>query len=135
MTLYKLTSDTGDPVHGGAGGWDLPKDGQPGAWREVTGPLKPCEHGLHLLRACDLMHWLAVGTLWRVETEGERLDCADKVVVRRARLVHPVAQLNAHLVRQLACDFAERVLPIFERAYPAGRSAAAGHRRRSPLRG
>lgn len=117
MTLYKLTSPKGEPVHGGTGAWGRPR-GRPGAWRSVTGDLVPCRNGLHLLRLDDIRRWLRVGVLWEVEAGPERIDDVDKIVVRRARLVRKAAVIDEATLRSLAADFAEHVLPLFEKARP-----------------
>ena len=118
VALYKLTTTKGEPVHGGKGSWSLPRGKRPGAWREVTGKLVPCHNGLHLLRAQDIARWFHEGVLWEVEAGPERVDHGDKIVVRRARLVRKAATLNAKTLRLLAADFAEHVLPIFEKRRP-----------------
>jgi hypothetical protein len=117
-TFYKLTTPKGEPVHGGSGKWSLPRGAKPGAWREVTGKIVPCRNGLHLLRAQDIGRWLAEGVLWEVEAGTEQIDHGDKIVVRKARLVRKAAVIDAKVVRLLACDFAEHVLPIFEKKRP-----------------
>ena len=119
VTLYKLTTADGSPLHGGSGKWSKPRGSRPGAWRRVTGPLVPCENGLHLVEAKDIIRWADVdAVLWEAEAGSERIDHGDKVVVREARLVRKVAVLDARTLRHLACDFAEHVLPIFEAKYP-----------------
>jgi len=116
--LYKLTSPTGAPLHGGTGSWSKPRGTRPGAWREVTGKVVPCKNGLHLLRAQDIRTWLRTGVLWEVEAGPERIDHGDKIVVRKARLVRKAATIDAKVLRLLAADFAEHVLPIFEKKRP-----------------
>jgi hypothetical protein len=116
--LFKLTTTKGEPVHGGSGKWSLPRGAKPGAWREVTGKVVPCENGLHLLRAQDIGHWFREGVLWEVEAGPERIDHGDKIVVRKARLLRKAATLDAKVLRLLAADFAEHVLPIFEKKRP-----------------
>jgi hypothetical protein len=116
--LYKLTSEEGAPLHGGSGKWSLPKGDKPGAWRSVKGKLVPCENGLHLLRAQNISTWLLPGVLWEVKAGRERIDHGDKTVVRRARLVRRAATIDDKVLRLLAADFAEHVLPIFEKRYP-----------------
>jgi len=117
-TLYKLTGPKGEPVHGGSGTWSLPRGKRPGTWRQVEGSLRPCENGLHLLRATDIRQWMRAGILWEVEAGTEQIDHGDKVVVRRARLIRKAATLDDKTLRLLAADFAEHVLPIFEKKRP-----------------
>ena len=116
--LFKLTDAKGGPVHGGSGKWSLPKGARPGAWREVTGKLVPCSNGLHVLRGQDISHWLREGVLWNVEVGTEQIDHGDKIVVRKARLLSKAAVIDAKVLRLLAADFAEHVLPIFEKQRP-----------------
>ena len=42
----------------------------------------------------------------------------DKVAGHKARLVRKVGEMDARKWRLLACDYAERVLPIYEQKYP-----------------
>lgn len=91
---------------------------EPGVWLEVSGPLVPCENGLHVLRWDQLIYW-AEPELWTVEVdESEVIDHGNKVVVRRACLVSQVDAWTERTAREFACDCAERVLPIFERERP-----------------
>ena len=136
MTLYKLTQSDGTPAHGGSGRWSLPKRNgegwKPGAWREVKGKLVLCSHGLHCVRAKDILTW-AADALWIVEWHGELVEDSDKAVVRRARLLRPVEAWNGKTIASLALDFAERAqlhaaeaLPRWRDVYPEdGRPAAA----------
>jgi hypothetical protein len=118
MTLYKVLNEHGAPNNGGKGTWPLPTDEGPGDWIEVAGPLVPCRTGLHL---CDgelqLLTWLGP-RIFVAEHSGERINHqGDKIVVRRARLLHETAW-DARTARLFAADCAENVLPIFERERP-----------------
>jgi hypothetical protein len=118
MTLYKVLNEHGAPNNGGKGTWPLPTAEGPGDWIEVTGPLVPCRTGLHL---CDgelqLLGWLGP-RIFVAEHDGERIGHEDdKIVVRRARLLHETAW-DERIARLFAADCAERVLPIFERERP-----------------
>jgi hypothetical protein len=86
-------------------------------WRGVSGPLVPCENGLHLCRAEHLVLWLGP-TIWRAEYDGEMVDLDDKVVVRRARVTERIDAWNERTARLFAADCAERVLSLFESVYP-----------------
>ena len=123
MTTYKVLNLDGTPCHGGVGAWSLPTkraDGswEPGAWREAEGDLVLCENGLH---GCDgerqLVQWLGP-LVCELEYDGEVVRDDDKVIGRRARLLRIVEAWNERTARRFACDCAERVLPIFERARP-----------------
>jgi hypothetical protein len=109
MTLYKVLNNEGGPNNGGSGTWPLPTDDGPGEWIEVTGQLVPCRNGLHL---CDgelqLLGWLGP-RIFVAEHDGERIDHeADKIVVRKARLLHETAW-DERSARLFAADCAERV--------------------------
>lgn len=97
--------------HGGPGKWPL------GEWLEVTASFVSRELGLHLYREWDLVYWLGP-EIWEVAYEGERVDCDDKVVVRRARLIRKLTTWNERTARLFMCDCAERVLPIYAALYP-----------------
>src|SRR5690242_14274283 len=64
--LYKLTNADGTACNGGNGAWPLP-NGKPGAWLRVKPPVIPCEHGIHLCRASNLIHSWTGPTLWLAE--------------------------------------------------------------------
>ena len=120
--LYKVTNEDGS-CRQGVGTWSLPTknaDGswEPGDWWEVTGPLVPCENGLHLCNGEEQLLERLGPLICEAEYDGERLDAADKVVVRRARLTRIVETWDARTARLFACDCAERVLPLFERVRP-----------------
>lgn len=108
-TLFKITQENGEPYHGGSGAWSLPKGKRPGTWRTVvTGRLEPCSNGLHLARKGDLLEWLGP-VIWEAEHDGEIIECPDKVVVRKARLLRRVGGWNEQTARLFAADCAERV--------------------------
>lgn len=109
--LYKVTDVDGSSVNGGRGRWTV------GRWRTVRGPLEPCRHGLHLTTVAQLPHWIGP-IIWRAETDGELLEAEDKWVARKARIVSRVEAWDERTARMFACDCAEHVLPIWERAYP-----------------
>src|SRR5574340_809992 len=64
-----------------------------GQWKEVTGPLIPCENGLHLMCPQHLSRWIA-SDLFVAEYEGELIEQDDKLVVRRARIVEHLKGWN-----------------------------------------
>jgi len=113
--LYKLTHPYGACVGGGTGVWPLP-NGHPGAWLEASGPLVPCQNGLHLCEVTDLVNWIAPA-LWEAEYEGESIRHeGTKTVVRRARLIKRVDAWNDRNLRLFACECAERALDAEEKA-------------------
>ena len=88
MSHYKFTRRGGLALFSDFA-WPLPAAGRAGAWVEVSGPLQPCRHGLHVCRREDLPYWLH-DQLWQVEVEGPSLPAHDGQVVGRARLLRPV---------------------------------------------
>lgn len=110
--VFKVLDADGRSFHGGTGLWP------PGVWRTVNGPLKPCANGLHLCRERDLVGWLGP-VIWRAEyDDSDVIECADKLVVRRARVVSRVQAWDERAARLFAVDCAERVLPLWEENYP-----------------
>lgn len=88
MSHYKFTRRGGRALFNDFA-WPLPAAGRAGDWVEVSGPLQPCRHGLHVCRREDLPYWLH-DELWQVEIAGTSLPAHDGQVVGRARLVRPV---------------------------------------------
>lgn len=126
MTLYKVLSHDGSAIMG-RGSWPLPsvqgilRSGavhyRPSEWMTVQGQLVPCANGLHLADGeFQLLTWLGP-RIFEAEYDGERIDCDDKIVVRRARLLRETAW-DDRAARLFACDCAERALPVWEGEYP-----------------
>lgn len=112
---FKFLDAAGSGQHSGFA-WPLPKGDDPGAWVEAAGALVACENGLHAARAGDCLAWLDE-TAYELEYDGEVLDGVDKVLGRKARLTRRLAW-DERTKRLFACDCAERVLPLYERAVP-----------------
>jgi hypothetical protein len=89
----------------------------PGEWVEVEGEVKACVNGLHACRDKQVLEWLGPA-LFELEYDGEPVDAGDKVVGRKARLLRRFESWNEHNARLFAVDCAERVLPLYEAAYP-----------------
>ena len=111
-TLVKMLNPGRMPAHGGSGQWP-----EPGKWRDVSGPLVPCENGLHVCTISQCLEW-AAPEMWLVEVGVECIEHGDKTVTRRVRLIERVETWNDRNLRLFAADCAERVLPIYERHYP-----------------
>ena len=103
--LYKwLKSDCGAPI--GSGKWTK------GRWRSVECNLVPCQNGLHLARESDLVHYISE-RLWIAEADmSEVVECADKVVVRWARVIERVETIDDGTLRAFAADCADRVVHL-----------------------
>jgi hypothetical protein len=116
-TLYKVLRTDGRCYNGGVGSWPVP-NGQPGAWVEATGKLKPCVNGLHLCRHDDLIHWLGPA-IFTAEYDGDEcVTDGNKIVVRKARLLARLETWNETTMVLFAADCAEAVLHLFEDRFP-----------------
>ncbi len=69
--------------------WPPPNALAPGAWVEVSPPLRACVQGIHACRASDLPFWLDE-ELWRIELEGELVVGKTMVIAQRGRLLSRV---------------------------------------------
>ena len=98
----------------------LPKAGRPGPWLPVVDDLEMCAKGWHCADADHILDWLQAN-IYEVEIRGETLKDEDneKICAHEMRLVRRCEGWNERTARLFACDCAERVLPIFEKAYPA----------------
>ncbi len=115
-TYYKcLTRDGKGPYSNFK--WPLPKNGEVGAWVKTKGPLVMCENGIHVCTANQLSWWINEH-IYTIEIRGQKKSDNNKLLVREARLVHRIETWDNRSARLFACDCAERVLPIFEKAYP-----------------
>ena len=117
--FYKVLNVDGTCFHGGAGAWDIPKNGKPGAWREVEGELIACQNAIHILGREQVVEWLGPA-IFPIEPEDKPTLSDNKYICRKARLSgQAFATWNERTQRLLACDYAEHVLPIFERERPS----------------
>jgi len=115
--LFKVLDENGHSCNGGDATWPLPEDGKPGEWMPAIQELTPCNSGYHLVRAGGLLDWLGP-RIWVAEGRGAHVHKDEHVeVYESARLVQATAW-NDHKARLLACEYAERVLPLFEKKYP-----------------
>ena len=117
MKYYKVLDKGGKACNGGQGQWLLPHDGLPGEWMPTIEDPQPCERGYHLCRPQDLVLWLGPA-IYEAEGRGQMIEDKDKVVFSEARLLRRLETWNDRTAKLFACDCAERVLPLFEKAYP-----------------
>jgi len=119
MKMYKVLKSDGRCVNGGSGKWKLPRGGRPGKWMPKTDKPILCERGYHLVPAREILQWYRVGyVVWEAEGIGEEAASSEKTAYAQARIVSRVGKIDERTMRLYACDCAERVLPIFEAAYP-----------------
>ena len=67
--------------------WPRPRDGEPGAWVEVGGPLVTGSNGVHACVESELVNWID-DELWAIELAGEIVEHEGVLVARRGRLLH-----------------------------------------------
>ena len=120
MTLYKWTDAEGKTW--GDFQWPLPHDGKPGDWvPALEGEIIPCERGYHVCKTQDLIWWINA-RLFEVQCQGDQVrqeGHESKNVFRGpCRLVREIECWNERTARLFACDCAERILPIYEKARP-----------------
>jgi len=117
ITLYKVLDVDGSALHGGLGKWHLPRGKMPGKWMPLITDIAPCRRGYHLSRgAGQLLLWLGP-VIWEAEARGACVQDRGGIVVGQARLVRRCEHWTERTARLLAADFAERVLPIYERVH------------------
>ncbi len=88
-----------------------------GAWTPAREPVL-CKSGWHLATVEGLSEHLVAGELWEAEGRGKYEVAVDKVAYSQARLVRKVGDVSVRQLRELACDFAEHVLHLWETRYP-----------------
>src|SRR3990167_5257178 len=130
---YKVLGAEGEAIHGGTGKWNLPENGEPGAWMpKLPGPIIACERGYHLCVIKDVLSWIKPGaSIFLGEGRGESATDSGKIAFSEARLLRKM-NWDARTERLFAADCAEHVLPLYEKRYPddAGpREAIAAARR------
>ena len=111
---FKLAREDGTTIHG------RPMWPQ-GEWQRVTGPLVPCENGLHVVTVEQALEWWISPNMvvWDVEIDPryKPVEEWNKTVVRRARAVSLTAWRPEDNYR-LAADIAEHVLHVYEDRFP-----------------
>ena len=111
MKYYKVLHEDCRSCHGGSYTWI------PGEWAPEIADVVLYHRGYHLCRRDDLVTWLGPA-IWAAEISGDVVvEGEDKVVCGRARIVERLAW-DARIARLFAADCAERVLSIYEAAYP-----------------
>jgi hypothetical protein len=75
-----------------------------------------CGSGWHCVDEDHILRWLGA-IIYEVEFRGE-VEQEEKICAHEMRLLRQCAGWNERTARLLACDCAERALPLFEKAYP-----------------
>ena len=121
--LYKVLDKDGYSCHGGEAKWSLPTQNEDGTWTpgdwmdDIHGELEICDNGYHVIKFDQLIYWLNA-RIFEVAVDGEIIECDDKSICRKCRLVRELTAWNERSVRLFTCDCAEHVLSIFEREHP-----------------
>jgi hypothetical protein len=78
-----------------------------------------CRRGYHLVTKLAVLDWLhCPAVVYEAEGRGCSDADDDKTAFEQARLIRRVGRLTKETLITWAADFAERVLPIFERRFP-----------------
>lgn len=93
-------------------GYKYPKIG---IWTPTVDLVVKCRSGYHFCREEHLLDWIEA-ELYEVEV-GDLHEFGDKCATNKIRLARHLDGLNERTWRLLAADYAERVLPIYEKAY------------------
>ena len=120
MTYYKWLKPDGTSLYA-EWQWPLPTEDGHGAWTPYVERLDLRDGGYHASTLNSLIGYTnSINNLacYEVEFDGDVLVGDDKVAGHKARLVRKVGEMDARKWRLLACDYAERVLPIYEQKYP-----------------
>jgi hypothetical protein len=79
-----------------------------------------CVNGFHVLRARDIIYWLRCGfNLYEVEIGKEKLNCSEKVCVRKVRVIRKVKNYNKENLLKVVIN------PAVKRAKKAAYACAA----------
>ncbi|MDQ3894570.1 MAG: hypothetical protein M3292_07895 [Actinomycetota bacterium] len=76
-------------------------------WVEATGPLAPCQNGVHACRVEQLPTWIDE-ELWTIELGGDHLESPELVLARRGRLVERVPGWNGECWAEFADACSQR---------------------------
>jgi hypothetical protein len=88
--------------------WPVARNGEPGPWVQVDGPLVPGLKGVHALTARELVDWID-DELWLIELGGEIAEHEGILLARGGRLVGLVDAWNAATARVFTEDCVLRV--------------------------
>ena len=118
MKYYKaLTGDNGGPYSNFDFTPYLPHDGKPGKWLPKAETLEMCHIGWHCADEMHIIDWLRPN-IYEVEIRGRKIDEGDKICASQMRVLRKCEMWNSKTARLLSCEYAEHVLPIFEKMYP-----------------
>jgi len=124
MKRYFIVLDEdGTSLHGGyAVTWSLPTHNDDGTWTpgdwmpRAEGELSLYGDGYKVGTLDQIINWLGP-RIFEVEVGNEIIHDKKKSIARTCRLLREYTNWNERNARLFACDCAERVLDIFERAF------------------
>jgi len=88
--------------------WPVARNGEPGPWVHVDGPLVAGANGVHALTARELLAWID-DELWLIELAGDIEENEGILIARRGRLVRLVDAWTSATAREFAQDCVLRV--------------------------
>lgn len=106
--------------------WPVPAGAAAASWVETSGPLVPCERGVHVCRVDDLPYWLH-DELWQMQVDGEQHAGVDCIVVRRARLLRRIDGWQRDAARSFAQACAQHAAEALAAAPDELRAGAEGY--------
>lgn len=100
--MYKILDENLRSCHGGDAQWVV------GERVECSGPLVPCQNGIHICRdEDDVLVWLGEVICPVTEHSSDYVDDKNKRVTRWAVIGEPIPYWNDRTARHFACDCAE----------------------------
>jgi hypothetical protein len=112
--FYKILAPNRNCIYGGSGQW-LPE----GQWMpSITGKLKPCENGYHVLKKDQIVLWLKsevknVLEVWEVAIYEDCIFEFDKCVARRACLMKKICIYNVKFKNRFENLARKHAAPLF----------------------
>jgi hypothetical protein len=121
---FTVLDEDGTSLHGGYTiAWSLPTRNDDGIWTpgdwmpRAEGELSLYGDGYKVGTLDQIINWLGP-RIFEVEVGHEIIHDKKKSIARACRLLCEYTNWNEKSARLFACDCAERVLDIFERAFP-----------------
>ena len=102
---FKVLNEDLSCYSGGTGKWTL------GLERSVSGPLVPCENGIHACKDEQILNWLGPAIFEFEPIGDESIDHGDKVVFRAGRITKRL-RWDDRVARLFACDCADTAIAL-----------------------